>query len=108
MTGQRHETMPRLPSAARLQSLALSFNQLSSLPPLHALHLHTLNVAHNAITQLPADLGALTPNLQVRSGGLSCPSIGQPCDRSTAPWHGVLKWGTGSSETALDHCTLRR
>lgn len=66
VTGLRLEAMPWLASATRLQSLALSFNRLAALPPLHAERLRTLNVACNALTQLPADIDSVMPNLQVR------------------------------------------
>jgi hypothetical protein len=48
-----------------LQSLALSFNQLTSFPAVAMPCLRSLQLSHNQLTSIPEDLDLLMPNLQV-------------------------------------------
>ena len=65
-TGLQMQEMPWLAGATWLQSLALSFNSLRAVPPLHSTALRSLNMACNGIRALPDGLAAAMPNLQVR------------------------------------------
>ena len=55
-----------------LQSLAASFNQLTSLPAFDLSSLKTLNLAGNRLASLPEALGSMLPNLQARMQHAVC------------------------------------
>lgn len=68
LTGLRLRRLPVIQQPYWLQSLALSFNELTEWPQISSPGLKVLNLAHNQLAgAMPADLFARLPNLQVQS-----------------------------------------